>query len=96
MGLRGFFKRDQRPSTEGLQKADQKNKKTKEIVLPPRDDKGRFIPDRSKNNVKKSSGGSTTKNNKEAKPPRRSSSNKPSQKSTTQKNKPAPKSKKKY
>ena len=49
MGLRDLFGRKPGVSTENLQKVGgQKNKTTKEIILPPRDKNGRFVPDRSK------------------------------------------------
>jgi|GEM_PF-3483769 len=49
MGLRDLFGRKSGVSTEDLQKVGgQKNKTTKEIVLPPRGKDGRFISDRSK------------------------------------------------
>lgn len=49
MGLREYFGRKPDPSKENLQRVgEQKNKKTKEIVLPPRDNNGRFVSDRPK------------------------------------------------
>ncbi|MCL2317770.1 MAG: hypothetical protein FWC44_01745 [Methanomassiliicoccaceae archaeon] len=44
MGLRKLFKKRERPSTEGLQSGEQKNMKSPEIVFPPVDEHGRFVP----------------------------------------------------
>jgi hypothetical protein len=49
MGLRGLFKkRPTPPPTEGPQRASEKYKGPREIILPPRDEHGRFVPDRSR------------------------------------------------
>jgi len=51
MGIREIFKRKEDPRTKGLQNAEVKNKKTPDLILPPRDEKGRFVPDRSRQGV---------------------------------------------
>jgi len=49
MGLKDYFRRKSDPSTEGLQRAGAKrNKPMTEIILPPRDENGRFVPDNKK------------------------------------------------
>ena len=48
MGLRDIFSREPAPSTAHLQKGAEKNKKTKELILPPMDEEGRFIKDDSR------------------------------------------------
>ncbi|MCL2147751.1 MAG: hypothetical protein FWH47_00185 [Methanomassiliicoccaceae archaeon] len=48
MNLRDMFSRCRTPDTRGLQEGDEKNKRTMEIILPPTDEKGRFVPDRSR------------------------------------------------
>jgi len=52
MDLKAVFKKRERPSTEGLQSGEQKNMKTPEIILPPVDKNGRFVPKNRSTNGK--------------------------------------------
>ena len=45
MGLRNIFSRKPDPSTAHLQRGDEKNPTSVELVLPPRDEHGRFVND---------------------------------------------------
>ena len=50
-----MFVRRADPSTEGLQRGDAKNNRTKDVILPPTDENGRFVPDRSREGTNLSS-----------------------------------------
>ncbi|MCL2147750.1 MAG: hypothetical protein FWH47_00180 [Methanomassiliicoccaceae archaeon] len=51
MGLKDMFRRKPNPYTKWLQEGEEKNKHTLEIILPPMDENGRFVPDRSRPGV---------------------------------------------
>ena len=51
MRLRDLFKRKEDPYTKGLQSAEEKNKRTIDIIMPPMDENGRYVPDRSRQGV---------------------------------------------
>jgi len=48
MGIKDIFKRKEDPRTKGLQSAEEKNKRTIDIIVPPMDENGRYVPDRSR------------------------------------------------
>jgi len=50
MRLKGLLKRKEDPYTKGLQSAEDK-KRTKDFILPPKDENGRYVPDRSRQGV---------------------------------------------
>ena len=51
MGLKDLFRRKEDPRTIGLQSAEEKNKRTRDIIMPPMDENGRYVPDRSRQGV---------------------------------------------
>jgi len=51
MGLRDLFKRKEDPRIKNLQKGEVKNMRTKDIIMPPMDENGRYVPDRSRKGV---------------------------------------------